>query len=71
MLGKRDPDFVTAELADFFRAKDLEALAANGPCLNEEWLTSARDGHRRLFETIKTPMRDAQGKPARRTRHRP
>lgn len=62
MLGKRDPDFVTAELADFFRAKDLEALAANGPCLNEEWLTSARDGHRRLFETIKTPMRDAQGK---------
>ncbi len=61
MLGKRDPDFVSAEVAEFFRAKDLAALAADGPSLNEEWLTSVSDGRRRLFETIKTPMRDAQG----------
>ena len=29
--------------------------------VNEEWLTYADDGHRALVETIKTPMRDAQG----------
>ncbi len=61
MLGKRDIDFVSAEVAEFFRAKDLAALAADGPCRNEEWLSSVSDRQRRLFETIKTPMRDAQG----------
>jgi len=28
---------------------------------NEEWLTFAGDGYRGLFETVKTPMHDAQG----------
>ena len=61
IIGKTDYDFVTAELADFFRQKDQEALAAARPNTNEEWVTFAADGHRALLQTIKTPMRDAEG----------
>jgi two-component system cell cycle sensor histidine kinase/response regulator CckA len=59
--GRTDYDFVSRELADFFRKHDLAALAAGGPCVNEEELTFAADGHREILETIKTPMRDASG----------
>jgi len=61
IVGRTDHDFVDAALADFFRQKDLEALAADRPSVNEEWVTFADDGHRALLETIKTPMRDASG----------
>ncbi|MCQ1551001.1 MAG: PAS domain S-box protein [Candidatus Accumulibacter phosphatis] len=62
IVGKTDYDFVDPELADFFRANDWAAIAASGPRVNEEWLTFADDGHHALFETIKTPMRDAGGR---------
>lgn len=62
IVGKTDYDFVDKELADFFRAHDRKALAAGEPTINEEWLTFAADGHRALCETIKTPMRDAEGR---------
>ncbi len=62
ILGKRDHDFVPDELAEFFRAKDRDAIAAGAPSVNEEWLTFASDGHRGLFETIKSPLRDAHGR---------
>ncbi|MDG4552994.1 MAG: PAS domain S-box protein [Candidatus Competibacter sp.] len=62
IVGKSDYDFVDAELADFFRANDRAAAAAGGPRVNEEWLTFAGDGYRGLFETIKTPMRGADGR---------
>ncbi len=61
ILGKTDYDFVDKELADFFRQKDKEAMAAGKPSRNEEWITYASDGHRALLETIKTPMRSATG----------
>ncbi|HRD66263.1 MAG TPA: PAS domain S-box protein [Candidatus Competibacter sp.] len=61
IVGKVDYDFVDPELADFFRANDRAAVAAGGPRVNEEWLTFAADGYHGLFETIKTPMRDADG----------
>jgi PAS domain S-box-containing protein len=54
--GKTDYDFVDRELADSFRHNDRRAIEANGPVINEEWLTFADDGYRGLFETIKTPM---------------
>jgi diguanylate cyclase (GGDEF)-like protein/PAS domain S-box-containing protein len=60
--GKTDYDFVDRELGDFFRAHDRAAMAAGGPTQNEEWLTFADDGYRGLFETTKTPMRDAGGR---------
>jgi PAS domain S-box-containing protein len=62
IVGKTDYDFVDAETADIFRAKDLAALAANSSRSSEEWLTSAEDGRRALLETTKTPLFDSAGK---------
>ena len=56
IVGKTDYDFVDRDLADFFRAKDRAAIAANEPTMNEEEVTFASDGHRELLQTIKTPM---------------
>ena len=61
IIGKTDYDFVDKSLADFFRQHDQAAMAADGPTTNEEWLTFAHDGYRGLFQTIKTPMHDADG----------
>lgn len=61
IVGKTDYDFVDRELADFFRARDMAAIAASAPSSNEEWLTFANDGHRALFLTTKVPMRLADG----------
>jgi diguanylate cyclase (GGDEF)-like protein/PAS domain S-box-containing protein len=61
IIGKTDFDFVDAELARFFVRKDREAMLAGGPSINEEWVTFADDGHRALLETIKTPLRGADG----------
>lgn len=62
IVGKTDYDFVEAELADFFRQKDREAVAAGRPSINEEWVTFRETGQRVLLETIKTPMRDEAGR---------
>ncbi len=61
IVGKTDYDFVDRALADFFRAKDLAAIAAGCPQLNDEELTFASDGHRELVQVIKTPIYDARG----------
>lgn len=62
IVGKTDYEFVNRELADFFREQDCKAMEKDGPSVNEEWITYADDGHRELLETLKTPMRDSQGK---------
>ncbi|MET0068057.1 MAG: PAS domain S-box protein [Candidatus Thiodiazotropha sp.] len=62
IIGKNDWDFVSAEIAQFFRDHDLKAIAKGEPNTNEEWLTFASDGHKALMETTKTPMYDKQGK---------
>jgi PAS domain S-box-containing protein len=59
--GKTDHDFVPAELADSFRDHDRRAMSSDRPSINEELLTFASDGHRELTQTIKTPVRDADG----------
>jgi len=61
IVGKSDYDFVDKELADFFRKKDLEAIAAGKPCINEEWVTYPDNGQHVLLETIKTPVRSEDG----------
>jgi PAS domain S-box-containing protein len=61
IIGKTDYDFVSRELADFFRAKDRAAIALGGPSSNEEWLTIADTGQRILAETTKMPMLGSQG----------
>jgi PAS domain S-box-containing protein len=62
IIGKTDHDFFDKELADFFRQKDIEALEAGKPLVNEELVTYADDGHEEYLETIKSPMCDANGK---------
>lgn len=61
ILGRTDYDFVTADQAAFFQQKDREAMGVGGPRMNEEWVTFADDGHRELWETVKTPVYDASG----------
>jgi diguanylate cyclase (GGDEF)-like protein/PAS domain S-box-containing protein len=61
IVGHTDYEFVDRELADSFREADRKAMEADKPCANERWLTFARDGYRGLFETIKAPMRRADG----------
>jgi PAS domain S-box-containing protein len=61
IVGRTDHDFVSRELADFFRANDLKALAADRAMVNEEELTFAADGYQGSFETIKMPIRDVDG----------
>ena len=62
IVGRTDADFVSAEIAAFFRHHDRLAMETGRPSVNEEWLTFAADGYRGLFETIKTPMHDADGR---------
>jgi diguanylate cyclase (GGDEF)-like protein/PAS domain S-box-containing protein len=62
IIGKTDYDFVDKSLADFFREHDRNAMEKDGSSINEEWITFADDGHRELLETVKSPMRDNQGK---------
>ena len=62
IVGKTDYDFVDKEMADAFRKHDREAISADRPSINEEWLSFAKDAYRGLFETIKTPMHDTTGK---------
>jgi len=61
ILGKTDYDFVSPELADFFRTHDRNAMAAGVPSVNEEWLRFADDGYYGLFETVKTPLYGIDG----------
>jgi PAS domain S-box-containing protein len=61
IAGKTDYDFLSRELADFFRGHDRAAMAAGRPTVNEEWITYADDGHRALLTTTKTPMRAPDG----------
>jgi len=62
IIGKTDFDFVDKEQALYFRGKDKAAIAAGRPCLNEEEVVYASDGHKAILETIKTPMLDSSGK---------
>ncbi len=56
IVGKTDYDFVSKDLADFFRNNDQMAMQSGKPSSNEEWLTFADDGHQVLVETIKTAV---------------
>ena len=62
IVGKTDYDFMSRELAEFFRGYDRKAMEKDDLSINEEWVTFANDGHRELLETIKTPMRDSRGR---------
>ncbi len=61
IIGKTDNDFVTAEVAHFFRENDAKAIAAGKPCSHEEWLCLADGSHTGLYETTKTPVFNGDG----------
>ncbi len=61
IIGRRDHDFVSAELAEFFLENDRKAMELDRPVRNEEQLVFKDTGYQGLFETIKTPMRDNAG----------
>jgi len=62
LIAKRDYDLFAKEVADTFVEVDRRVIATDGPSVDETWLTFASDGHRALCESIKTPMRDAEGR---------
>ncbi|ACT48124.1 PAS domain-containing protein [Methylotenera mobilis] len=61
IVGKTDYDFVDTALAESFRNNDRKAMESSVPCINEEWITFADDGHVELLETTKTAIYDEQG----------
>jgi PAS domain S-box-containing protein len=61
IIGKTDYEFLDKEVADFFRKHDKNAIKADKPTKNEEWVQFASDGHREFLETVKTPMRNNSG----------
>ncbi len=62
IVGKTDYDFVNRDVADFFRAKDFEAIAAGKVCITEEVINYANDGRQGILETRKVPLYDTYGK---------
>ncbi|CAG0992211.1 partial two-component system, sensor histidine kinase and response regulator FitF, partial [Rhodocyclaceae bacterium] len=62
ILGHTDFDLFEHQLAEFFRANDRLALAADGPRANDEWLEFGDGSYRGLFQTLKTPMRSPDGR---------
>ncbi len=60
MTGKTDHEVHPAELADTYRADDVEVMASNGCKRIEEHHVNA-DGSSTLVETIKTVLHDGDG----------
>ncbi len=60
MTGKTDEEFVSPDIAAFYRAKDRQVMAAGQPSSNEEWIDYP-DGRRVLLETVKAPIHDDRG----------
>lgn len=61
IIGKNDFDFVDPELARFFQEQDRAAIDAGGSRTNEELLKFGDGSYEGIFDTIKTPMKDAAG----------
>ena len=61
IMGKNDYDFVSAELADFFRENDKNAIKQNSAVQNEEYLVFQDGSYEGTFEAIKAPVKDEKG----------
>ncbi len=61
VVGATDHDLYDADVADEFRRKDLRVLEHRAPESSEEWVTYP-DGRRVPVDTLKTELRDADGK---------
>jgi diguanylate cyclase (GGDEF)-like protein/PAS domain S-box-containing protein len=61
IIDKTDFDFVTPELAQFFRDNDKAAISIGKARNNEEYLKFADGSYEGTFEVTKVPMRDSSG----------
>jgi len=61
IYGKTDYDFVSKELADFFREHDKNAMHSEVPLTNFEEIPFALDGHTEYLQTTKTAVKDKNG----------
>jgi two-component system, sensor histidine kinase and response regulator len=61
IIGRTDHDFLDPQLADLFRARDLHAVQARQPVINEERLNHRDGSYSGLFQTTRTPMLDESG----------
>lgn len=61
IIGRTDADFVAPELVDAFMDSDRKTIAADCRMVNERWLHFAAGNYDGLFETVKTPVREADG----------
>ena len=59
--GKTDYDFVSKELAGFFREHDKNAMHSEVPLTNFEEIPFAIDGHTEYLQTTKTAVKDKNG----------
>ena len=62
IIGRTDYDFFDKEIADFFCEKDRITIQAGKPTTYEEWMTYKDGSYTGLYQTIKTPMWDADGR---------
>ncbi|MCB1182687.1 PocR ligand-binding domain-containing protein [bacterium] len=62
ILGRTDADFLTPAEVEFFRGHDRRAMERGRPTMNIEEVVFKADGHRETLETVKTPIRDEQGR---------
>ncbi|AFY40482.1 diguanylate cyclase/phosphodiesterase with PAS/PAC sensor(s) [[Leptolyngbya] sp. PCC 7376] len=56
IIGKTDRDFMESELANFFSKQAQKAIKKGSSVTNEEWITFAKDEHRKLLKTTKLPI---------------
>jgi PAS domain S-box-containing protein len=62
IIGKTDYDVLDREKADRSRETDLKMLSKMKPRKSREWFYSGDGRPKRLMETLKTPLFDADGK---------
>jgi PAS domain S-box-containing protein len=60
IIGHTDYDLFPREVADFFRMNDREMMVTQASRHNEEWVDYP-DGSRALLDTLKSPLRNADG----------
>ncbi len=60
-IGHSDFDFFDRHTAEFFRSRDKAVMDSGQAQRNEEWVTYP-DGRRALLDTLKSPIRDTNGK---------
>lgn len=56
IAGKTDFAFLTQEEAEYFAARDKEAMEAGKPMVSQAWQLNDMTGERECYETIKTPV---------------